>query len=165
MPRYSQAFKEQLVQKLVSPEGPTLANLSREKGISGPSLRAWKRQFEQSGEVSTTPSLGPESWSGQEKLMVLMETATLNEVECSEYCRKKGLYVEQLTRWKAYAIKVFGSSDDTGHSERKQLQKLKKKCREAEKEIARKEKALAEAAALLILKKKAQHLWGDDEDS
>ena len=51
MPRYSQAFKEQLVQKLVSPEGPTLAKLSLETGISGPSLRAWKRQFEQSGGV------------------------------------------------------------------------------------------------------------------
>ena len=117
MPRYSQAFKEQLVQKLVSPEGPTLANLSRETGISGLSLRAWKRPFEQSSEVSSTPLTGPESWSGQEKLMVLMETATLNEVECSEYCRKKGLYVEQLTRWKTYAIKGFGSSADAGHTE------------------------------------------------
>ena len=165
MPRYSQAFKEQIVQKMVSPEGPTLANLSRETGISGPSLRAWKRQFQQSGEVSATPTLGPESWSGQDKLMVLVETASLNEVERAEYCRKKGLYVEQLTRWTAHAIKGFAPSDSLAQSERQQLKKLKKQCREAEKEITRKEKALAEAAALLILKKKAQHLWGDDEDS
>ena len=60
MPRYSQAFKEQLVQKLVSPAGPTLTKLSLETVLSGTSLRAWQRQFEQSVGVGTTTSLGME---------------------------------------------------------------------------------------------------------
>jgi len=165
MPRYSQAFKEQLVQKLVTPEGQTLAEVSRETGICGPTLRTWKKQFQQSGEVASASTSGPENWSGQDKLLVLIETAALNELERAEYCRKKGLYVEQVARWKTHAVKGFGPSDDLAQSERQQLQKLKKQCREAEKEITRKDKALAEAAALLILKKKAQHLWGDSEDS
>ena len=169
MPRYNQAFKEQAVQKLVSPEGPTLAELVRETGVCAPTLRTWKKQFQQTGEVSATPTSGSESWSGQEKLSALIETATLNELERAEYCRKKGLYAEEITRWKAHAIKGFNASDRLAQTERQELQKLKKQCREAEQEITRKEKALAEAeaeaAALLILKKKAQHLWGDGEES
>ena len=37
-----------------------------------------------------------------------------------------------------------------------------KRIRELERELYRKEKALAETAALLVLKKKAQAIWGDE---
>jgi transposase-like protein len=93
-------------------------------------------------------------------LAVVIETAALNEQELSEYCRKKGLYAEQVVRWKEAAIAGNEAPERLTKAERRELQQLKKKSRKTEKELRRKEKALAEAAALLILEKKAQAIWG-----
>ena len=103
----------------------------------------------------------PENWSGEDKLAVVIETAALNEQELSEYCRKKGLYAEQVARWREISISGHDTSDRLSKAERRELQQLKKKSRKTEKELRRKEKALAEAAALLVLEKKAQAIWGD----
>ena len=98
----------------------------------------------------------PENWSGEDKLSVVIETAALNEQELSEYCRKKGLYAEQVARWREISISGHDTSDRLSKAERRELQQLKKKSRKTEKELMRKEKALAETAALLVLEKKAQ---------
>ncbi len=106
----------------------------------------------------------PESWSGENKLAVVIETAALNGQELAEYCRRKGLYPEQILRWREAAA---GGTDDRQRlsgSERRELQAERKKTRLLEKELRRKEKALAEAAALLVLQKKAQAIWGDGGD-
>ena len=99
-------------------------------------------------------SSNPENWSGADKLAVVIETASLNEAELSEYCRRKGLFVEQIDRWKEGAI----SGNESGATrlsvmERREIKLSRQRTRELEKELARKEKALAEAAALLVLKK------------
>ena len=107
----------------------------------------------------------PENWSGQDKLAVIIETASLNEQELSEYCRKKGLYVEQIERWKEAATVSNESSEKLSKAERRELQQFKKKSRKLEKELRRKEKALAEAAVLLVLQKKAQAIWGEGEEA
>lgn len=106
-------------------------------------------------------SSNPENWSGQDKLAVVIETAALNEQELSEYCRKKGLYPEQIERWKEISISGHDTPERLSKAERRELQQLKKKSRKTEKELRRKEKALAEAAALLVLEKKVQAIWGD----
>ena len=110
--------------------------------------------------VPADPS-NPENWSGQDKLAVVIETAAFNEQELSEYCRKKGLYAEQIAHWKEVAMSGYDAPERLTKAERRELQQLKKKNRKTEKELRRKEKALAEAAALLILEKKAQAIWGD----
>lgn len=108
----------------------------------------------------------PEHWSGENKLAVVIETASLNEQELSEYCRRKGLYVEQIARWKEAAIAGSETADaPLSKTERQELKAERNKSRELEKELRRKEKALAEAAALLVLKKKAQTIWGESEDA
>ena len=106
----------------------------------------------------------PENWSGENKLAVVIETASLNEEQLSEYCRRKGLYAEQIARWKEGAIAGNESSRSLTKAERQALKEERKKNRYLEKELNRKEKALAETAALLVLKKKAQALWGEPED-
>jgi len=113
--------------------------------------------------VPADPS-NPESWSGENKLAVVIETSALNEQELAEYCRRKGLYPEQIQRWREAAA---GGNDDTQRlspAERRELQAERKKTRRLEKELRRKDKALAEAAALLVLEKKARAIWGDDGD-
>jgi len=85
----------------------------------------------------------------------------MNEVQRSEYCRQHGLYPEQLDAWKA----AFESLEpDSEPASKADLAQQRKKLRHLEKEILRKDKALAEAAALLVLSKKAQAIWGTKEE-
>ena len=116
------------------------------------------------GESGASRSSNAESWSGENKLAVVIETAGLNEEELAEYCRRKGLYVEQISRWREAAIAGAQTLRPLSAEERRELQRERKKTRKLEKELRRKDKALAETAALLVLQKKAQAIWGDGED-
>ncbi|NOZ52501.1 MAG: hypothetical protein GXP08_05070, partial [Gammaproteobacteria bacterium] len=105
-------------------------------------------------------SSNPESWSGENKLAVVIETAAMNEQALSEYYRCKGLYAEQIARWREAAIAGNDSRERLSKAERQELHKARKKNRRLEKELNRKEKALAETAALLVLKKKPNEAGG-----
>jgi len=113
--------------------------------------------------VPADPS-NPENWSGKNKLAVVIETAALNEQELSAYCREKGLYVEQVRRWREAAETGATMERPLSAQERREWQSDRKKSRRLEKDLRRKDKALAEAAALLVLQKKAREIWGDNED-
>jgi len=100
----------------------------------------------------------PEEWTAEEKLKAVVEYAKLDEQGKGKYLREKGLHSVHLQRWEQQII--------TGLDGRKSSKKdpRDKKIKALERELARKEKALAETAALLVLKKKAQEIWGDQED-
>ena len=164
MPRYNDGFKERTVQMMMPPNAKSVAEVSRETGVSEPTLYNWRNQFREQGVAVPADPKNPENWSGESKFAVVLETAALNEAELAEYCRKKGLYAEQIQRWREAAISGAGSRDHASTEERRDLQKERKKSRKLEKELKRKEKALAEAAALLVLQKKAQAIWGESED-
>lgn len=88
-----------------------------------------------------------------------METATLSEAEVAEYCRKKGLYPEHLTQWKLVFLQTSAPGDKAA------LKQSQKENKQLKRELARKEKALAEAAAILVLRKKLRDYYGEtDED-
>jgi len=167
MARQSQAFKEQIVQKLLMPNAQSVVDVSRETGIAQSTLYRWKNDYQgTTGNASASTgsdTKNPERWDGSEKLAVVIATAGLNEHERSAYCREKGLYVEQIIRWRAQAAEGCQTTESLPASQRQELRQLKQQVRETEKEMRRKEKALAETAALLVLKKKAQALWGDNE--
>ena len=95
---------------------------------------------------------------------MVIETAALNEEELAEYCRRKGLYAEQISRWREAAIAGSETQRPLSVAERRELAQERKKSRKLEKELRRKEKALAEAATLLVLQKKVQAIWGESED-
>jgi len=164
MPKYSEEFKEQVVRKMMVPNAQSVAQVSRDSGVSEQSLYNWRNRFRSEGKVVPADPSNPESWSGENKLAVVIETAGLNEEELGAYCRRKGLYVEQVARWREAAKAGADTLHPLSAEERRELQKARKKNRTLEKELRRKEKALAEAAALLILQKKAQAIWGDGED-
>ena len=108
-----------------------------------------------------------EEWSSQDKFGVVLETARLNEAELAEYCRSKGLFVEQVAQWRqacqeANMVPVERSrqhreQQDQGKKDRKEIKELKQ-------DLRRKEKALAETAALIVLRKKALAIWGEQEE-
>jgi len=162
MSRYSPEFKEQMVRKMMPPNNQSVASIHRESGISSPSLYAWKRQFQERGCVVPAKISHPDGWDNKAKLAAVIESALMNEAERSIYCRERGLYVEQLDAWKA----AFEQAEGTGAViSPAMLAAERKKTRALEKELQRKEKALTEAAALLMLSKKAQAIWGTDEDA
>ncbi len=98
-------------------------------------------------------------------MAVIIETAALNEAELAEYCRKKGLFAEQIQQWKEAFVSSGSAQPDR---QRKKLsdehKKDKQTIKKLERELKRKDKALAETAALLVLTKKAQEIWGEPED-
>lgn len=79
----------------------SVAAISRESGISKPSLYACKHEAQSSGLVIPARISSADQWDAKARLAVLMETALMNEAERSAYCREKGLYPEQLDAWKA----------------------------------------------------------------
>lgn len=144
------------------PHNRTVASLSREIGVSEASLYNWKNQFRAQGYVVPKKPTLADQWDAKAKLAAVIQTAAMNEAERSEYCRKHGLYPEQLEAWKA----AFEASDpaDLAPTSKADLAAERKKSRALAKELRRKEKALAEAAALLTLSKKFQAIWGSGED-
>lgn len=162
MSRYSPEFKEKVVRKMMPPNNQSVASIHRESGISTPSLYAWKRHFQEQGYVVPAKTSPSDGWDNRAKLAAVIESALMNEAERSTYCRERGLYVEQLDAWKA----AFEQADGAGAAiSPAMLAAERKKTRALEKELHRKEKALAEVAALLTLSKKAQAIWGTDEDA
>lgn len=103
-----------------------------------------------------------DSLSSAEKFSIVMETASFNAAELSEYCRRKGLYPEQINVWRATCEQA--NSTATNKVDRAKVAKQTKQIKRLEAELRRKEKALAEAAALLVLQKKVQAIWEDSED-
>jgi hypothetical protein len=91
-----------------------------------------------------------------------METASLNEVELSEYCRRKGLYPQQISAWRDACMQANASATDK--LDRTKMTKQSKQIKQLQAELRRKDKALAEAAALLVLQKKLRAIWEENED-
>src|SRR5690554_1957353 len=98
------------------------------------------------------------------KLAVVIETGSMNEAELSEYCRAKGLYVEQVKAWKADSLKGFASSREQELEAKQQRKADRKEIKQLKRELRHKKKALAETAALLVLRKKLDALWENDNE-
>lgn len=159
MTRYSLERKAAVLDKLLPPHNLSVPEVADLEGISQGCLYNWLKQARLEGRpVPGSRKATPDDWLAQDKFAVVLETASLNAQELSEYCRAKGLYPEQIARWKQTFIQAVDQSKpeaDTKAS-RKKIQQL-------EKEIRRKDKALAETAALLVLSKKLQALWAEEE--
>lgn len=102
----------------------------------------------------------PKDWSAQEKYETLMVYESLNEEEKGAFVRAKGLHAAELERWKEEFLQSYMKTNTKG----KKHDLKDKRIRELEKELNKKDKALAETAALLALKKKADLIWGDGEE-
>lgn len=145
------------------PSNRTVASVSQEVGVSEATLYNWKKQFRAQGYVVPQKISIAEQWDAKAKLAAVIQTASMNEAERSEYCRKHGIYPEQIEAWKESAFEALGAASGS-KSHQADLAAERKKTRALEKELRRKEKALAEAAALLTLSKKAQAIWGTNEE-
>ena len=105
-----------------------------------------------------------EDWDSASKFAVVVETAGLSEGGLAEYCRSKGLYIEQVRTWRAACEQANALEEQQTEVNRQHRAADRRRIKELERELHRKEKALAEAAALLVLAKKYRALPPQDED-
>lgn len=152
------------MQKMMPPHNMPIARLAEETGISDVTLYTWRKQARVEGIAVPADGKNPEKWSSQDKFAIVLEAASLNEAELAEYCRQKGLYVEQVASWRKACLQANASSAAQAKAQREQTRQARKQIKTLERELRRKDKALAETAALLVLQKKAQAIWGDGED-
>src|SRR5690554_1295696 len=90
--------------------------------------------------------------------------AVLSEIELGEYCRRKGIYVNEVKTWREQCLRANQSTVEDPKKLRESLKAEKALNQQLERELRIKEKALAETAALLVLRKKASAIWGDLEE-
>lgn len=166
MTRYSDEHKSALLKKLLPPINMSVAELARQEGVSKTVLYSWLKQAKATGAPVPGHNKQPDEWSPGAKFATVLETATLSEAELAEYCRRRGLYIEQIQAWRAACVQGQHSARAQQQVDNVQAKADKKRIRELERELRRKDKALAEAAALLILQKKLNAYWGNvDEES
>jgi len=136
--------------------------LAEEFGVSRSTVQNWLRQHRASGAslLTTGKDKRPQSWTREERLEALLATHGLSEEELGTWCRQHGVHTHQLEQWRRELVEGPGESSATAGEARA----LRQENRVLKKELRRKEKALAEAAALLVLKKKASSIWGETED-
>ncbi len=162
--RYSPERKEAVLKKLLPPNNKSVAELAAEEGISAATLFNWRKAVRKQGRLLPGSGRPSDSWSTKDKFSAVLETAALNEAELASYCRKRGLFPDQIRSWRHACEKANARPEERGSELREAAQADKKRIKELEREILRKDKALAETAALIILRKKAQAIWGGEDE-
>ncbi len=104
MKRYPEERKQALIEKMMPPNNVPVPVLAEESGISDVTLYHWRKQAKARGLVVPGDGKNPENRTPEDKFAVVLETASLNEAELAEYCRKKGLFTEQIDAWKRGCI-------------------------------------------------------------
>lgn len=151
---------------LLPPLNLTMAEVARREGVTEMSLSNWRKQARAKGCEVSDPNHPAETWSAEMKFAVVIESANLSEVELGEYCRRKGLYPEQIAFWRQSFISGMAPEKPQPKVDREQARRDNKRIQQLERELRRKDKALAETAALLVLRKKLNDYWGvEDEDN
>jgi len=158
---YSVAFIEQALVKVYSRGNRTIRSVAEELNINHHTIKYWMKNKVK--ENRNTPDVTakekrPQDWRAEEQLLALQESHVLSGEALNTWCRERGLFAHHLTSWKT----AFCSNQKTtaaGIPDNRELRSLKDENEQLKRELARKEKALAEAAALLILQKKFRALW------
>ena len=161
---YSAAFKASMIKKMTGRTAVPATVLANETGVSQATLSRWKRE---ASSVLSVPKSKPieqpepkraQDWTREEKFRALMETSALQGPELGEYLRRHGLHSDQLSAWRAEAMGALGHQSTKGKRTPEQ-----REIRRLEREVRRKDKALAETTALLVLKKKFDALFADED--
>ena len=156
MARYGKAFKERSVARLLPPESSPVETVARELGVSVSTLERWR------ADALSQPE-GKRLWTAAARLEAVIATAAMDAETKSAWCREKGLYPSELEQWREGAVAALAETEEVRASPQ-QTRQAKKRIKELERELKRKDKALAETAALLVLSKKLSAIYGEGAD-
>lgn len=157
--RYTQGFKEQAVQKALIRGMTSLESIAQELNVGYSTLQTWIRNYKKMNS-ETPKSQRPRDWTKEEQLQAIIDTSTMDAERRSQYCREKGIFPHQLDAW---YLSFTQPEKRAATSNKAELKTLKEENKSLHKEIRRKDKALAETAALLVLQKKFQALLEEKE--
>ena len=156
--QYSEEFIEQALVKLLSRGSRSVKSVAQELNVNYHTAKNWlKRGSTVKAGLVSAKERRPQDWSTQDQLVALHETYGLSGDVLQAWCRERGLFVHHLTTWRA----AFCETAKAGPGAR-ELRTLKDENDQLKRDLLRKEKALSEAAALLILQKKFRALWEDE---
>ncbi len=171
--RFTQSFKIQAVEKALSRTNDTsLLEVAKMLGVGHSTLNNWivkSRNNEFDGvtnqlmRTDMAKDKRPQDWSLEGRFNMVLECNSLDEEAVSQRCREKGVYPHHVKQWKLDFVN--GSTEDSSAKNTSQMKALKNDVKNLKKELNRKDRALAETAALLVLQKKVNDIWGTDEDS
>ena len=154
--------KEAVIKKVLM-GGKPHHEIASEAGIGRSTLTYWLKNHKKDGnENLTEKEKRPQDWTVEQRLNALIETGAMPEGGRVSWCRKRGVFSHHLEQWKKDILSLL--TPNKASLNVKGTARLKKENAALKKELNRKEKALAETAALLVLKKKANSIWGDPRD-
>ena len=173
MPTYTTGFRTRMVQRMTGRESITATALSSRVGVSQNTLSRWLREASAAtgptvSSMKKQPSSRKSSSRGrtaEQKLEIVVKAAALSDEDLGAFLRREGIHEVQLQEWRAKAMEAATRALKAPHGKRKERTPEFQKIRALERELLRKDKALAEVTALLVLKKKIQELLGDEDDS
>jgi transposase len=165
---YAENVKARMFRRMVGPDAVSATSLARETGISQATLSRWlaasikgvsnSKPDAPTTEVTATPKR-PQDWTALERAQAVLAASQLDETQLGEFLRRAGLHREQLEEWTSALEEALAQTRQV-----RRPSADAKRIKELEREVARKDKALAETAALLVLKKKMAVLWGAEDD-
>lgn len=167
--RHSEEFKEQALGKARARGSRTLNEVAAELNMPLGTLKGWLKTTKTSGAGTTLPERLPEGrsidqWSAAERMLALHQSHGLHGQALHAWCREKGLFEHQLVSWRqAFCATAEPDLAHDARATKAELKALQGKHEGLQRELLRKERALAEAAALLVLQKKFQALLGDED--
>jgi transposase len=166
--RYTAKFKENILAKALASNAPSPVKLAQEANIPYGTLHTWIKMSKKKSNVNKEkappppPSSRPVDQSAQAQLRAVLDTMDKTASERAAYCRQHGFYIHQLEEWKEQILNGLGKAPSKkAKAEHQQLMLENKRL---QRDLKRKDKALAEVSALLILKKKADLIWGEEEE-
>lgn len=173
---YSEPFRKRMVERMSGPRGVTAHALAGEVGVSQPTLSRWLREASiveavtkktksrKSRKVKAAPraSRRPADWSPEEKYRVVMASAATSDAELGAFLRREGLHDDDLTRFREEVRSAALAGLQVPRKPRGGATDDQKRIKVLERDLKRNREALAEAAALLVLRKKAVALWGEE---
>ena len=160
MNTYPKELKESIIARMLPPNNISIPELVLETSIPKDTLYTWRSKARKDG--TSSPSTATRGLSSEQKFNIVLETASLNEIELGEYCRRKGLFPQMIEAWQTTCKQAHAPL--APKADRTTIRTQKKEIKRLAVELKRKEKALAEAAVLLVLQKKVRSLWEDPED-
>jgi AraC-like DNA-binding protein len=154
--RYGKAIKAKAIARLLPPESASLEKVSQELGISRPTLNRWRT-------AALCDSAQDRTWTAAARFDALVATRALEEVSKNAWCRENGVYPQMLEEWQRAATQALAEPEEA-RAKPCETKADRRRIKELERELHRKEKALAEAAALLVLSKKLAAIFPKDKD-
>ena len=136
---YSPERKAAVLTKMLPPNNVPLGQLAKEEGISEATLAKWRAEARAKGRLLPDANAGPEGWTSRDKLAAVIETAAMNAADLGEYCRRRGIYPEQLSVWREACERANDWERAATSRITRETKDDKKRIKELERDLARKE--------------------------